>query len=82
MSQAAWPGGRYGETINADAAYHSLPSQRPVALDSGDFVRAVSELPDCLQPVFSGSFRLPAISSSNTASFSTPAGFQKSVLSL
>ena len=25
--------------------------------DSGDFVRAVSELPGCLQPVFSGSFR-------------------------
>ena len=32
-------------------------SQRTSAPDSVDFVRAVSELPGCLQPVFSGSFR-------------------------
>ncbi|KAL0036137.1 hypothetical protein WJX79_005176 [Trebouxia sp. C0005] len=43
--------------VDTSAAYQSLSLQRLAAPDSGDFVRAVSELPACLQPVFSGSFR-------------------------
>ncbi len=56
MSQT-WPNNAYHQAVDTSAAYQSLSLQRPAAPDSGDFVRAVSELPACLQPVFSGSFR-------------------------
>lgn len=41
--------------MDAQSAYQL--SQQTSSPFSGDFVRAVSELPGCLQPVFSGSFR-------------------------
>ncbi|KAL0055867.1 hypothetical protein WJX82_005206 [Trebouxia sp. C0006] len=56
MSQS-WPNSAYHQAVDTHAAYQSLSLQRPAAPGSGDFVRAVSELPACLQPVFSGSFR-------------------------
>ncbi|KAA6419380.1 MAG: putative ATP-dependent DNA helicase HFM1-like [Trebouxia sp. A1-2] len=56
MSQT-WPDNADHHHVDTSAAYQSLSLQRLAAPDSGDFVRAVSELPACLQPVFSGSFR-------------------------